>query len=89
MLVNSIVGTVFSELLWLFGCFYTSSLVATLAISLTIPLTMFADVLLKDVKYDLLFYVGSVPMFLSFFIVAGLTHMNNWDPILVGLKFPN
>lgn len=82
MLVNGIIGTVFSELLWLFGCFYTSSLVATLAISLTIPLTMFADVLLKDVQYDLLFYVGSVPMFLSFFIVAGLTHMNNWDPIL-------
>jgi len=82
MIVNGIIGTVFSELLWLFGCFYTSSLVATLAISLTIPLTMFADVLVKKVYYDLLFYVGSVPMFLSFFIVAALTHMNNWDPIL-------
>ena len=47
MLLNGVVGTVLSELLWLFGCFYTSSLVATLAISLTIPLSMFADVLVK------------------------------------------
>ena len=41
-------STVLSELLWLLGCFYTSSLVATLAISLTIPLTMLADVLVKE-----------------------------------------
>ncbi|XP_023322132.1 solute carrier family 35 member F5 [Eurytemora carolleeae] len=87
MLVNGVVGTVLSELLWLFGCFYTSSLVATLAISLTIPLTMFADVLVKHIQYDDLFYVGSVPMFLSFFIVAVLTHWNNWDPILDGIIF--
>jgi drug/metabolite transporter (DMT)-like permease len=50
MLLNGLVGTVLSELLWLFGCFYTSSLVATLAISLTIPLTMIADVLVKAAR---------------------------------------
>jgi len=87
LLLNGAVGTVLSELLWLFGCFYTSSLVATLAISLTIPLTMFADVLVRAVHYDLLFYVGSVPMFLSFFIVAVLTHWNNWDPIREALAW--
>lgn len=81
MTVNGLVGTVLSELLWLFGCFYTSSLVATLAISLTIPLTMLADVLVKEVVYDRLFYLGAVPMFLAFFIVALLTHWDNWDPI--------
>ncbi len=48
MVVNGLIGTVLSELLWLLGCFYTSSLVATLAISLTIPLTMLADVLVKE-----------------------------------------
>lgn len=31
------------------GCFLTSSLIATLALSLTIPLTMMADVLWKGV----------------------------------------
>ena len=48
---------------------------------------MFADVLVKHVVYDQLFYVGSVPMFLSFFIVAVLTHYDNWDPILEALVY--
>ena len=84
--MNGVVGTVLSELLWLFGCFYSSSLIATLSISLTIPLTTFADVLVKKVKYDHLFYIGSIPMFLSFFLVAMVSHWNNWDPILECLK---
>jgi len=87
MLVNGIIGTVLSELLWLFGCFYTSSLIATLSISLTIPLTTAADVVKFKIKnetksFDTLFYIGSVPMFLSFFLVAMVSHWNNWDPIL-------
>ena len=86
MLINGIIGTVLSELLWLFGCFYTSSLIATLSISLTIPLTTFADVLVKKVSYSNLFYIGSIPMFLSFFLVAMVSHWNNWDPILDLLK---
>ncbi|KAK3083091.1 hypothetical protein FSP39_013752 [Pinctada imbricata] len=45
--INGIIGTVLSELLWLWGCFLTSSLIATLSLSLTIPLTMLADVVLK------------------------------------------
>jgi len=85
MLVNGVVGTVLSELLWLFGCFYTSSLIATLSISLTIPLTTFADVLVKKVAYDQLFYIGSIPMFVSFFLVAMVSHWDNWDPMLEGL----
>ena len=76
-----------SELLWMFGCFYSSSLIATLSISLTIPLTTFADVLVKRVKYDKLFYIGSIPMFVSFFLVAMVSHWNNWDPILEFLTY--
>jgi len=85
LLVNGVIGTVLSELMWLFGCFYTSSLIATLSISLTIPLTTFADVLVKKVEYDQLFYIGSIPMFVSFFLVAMVSHWDNWDPMLEGL----
>jgi len=85
--LNGVVGTVLSELLWLLGCFYTSSLLATLSISLTIPLTTFADVLVKRVEYDRLFYVGSLPMFLSFFLVALLSHWDNWDPMLEAITW--
>ena len=86
LLLNGVIGTVLSELLWLFGCFYTSSLIATLSISLTIPLTTFADVLVKRVDYDNLFYIGSIPMFVSFFLVAMVSHWNNWDPVMEGLQ---
>ncbi|KAK7502422.1 hypothetical protein BaRGS_00006375 [Batillaria attramentaria] len=86
ILINGLIGTVLSEILWLWGCFLTSSLVATLALSLTIPLTMIADVLIKDVDYSLLFYLGSIPIFMAFFVVTFLTHWENWDPVFVGLK---
>jgi len=39
-IINGIIGTVISELLWLWGCLLTSSLMATLAIGLTIPLSI-------------------------------------------------
>jgi len=39
LILNGLVGTVLSELLWLWGCFYTSSLLATLSVGLTIPMS--------------------------------------------------
>ena len=32
------------------------------------------------------FYVGTVPVFLAFFAVSLLTHYENWDPVLLGVK---
>ncbi|PSN47358.1 Solute carrier family 35 member F5 [Blattella germanica] len=69
------------------GCFLTSSLVATVAISLTIPMTMFADIVFKKVvDYPFMFYIGAVPMFLAFFAVTLLVHYENWDPVLEGIR---
>ncbi|ESO82179.1 hypothetical protein LOTGIDRAFT_179913 [Lottia gigantea] len=84
--VNGLIGTVFSEFLWLWGCFLTSSLIGTLALGLTIPLTMIADAIMKEVHYSWIFYAGTVPIFLSFFAISFLTHYENWDPVLIGLK---
>ncbi|ODN05339.1 Solute carrier family 35 member F5 [Orchesella cincta] len=87
LVVNGIIGTVFSEVLFFssiqinLGCFLTSSLIATLAISLTIPMSMVADVIFKKVSYSWLFYIGSVPVFFSFFAVTMFTHYENWDPV--------
>ena len=33
-----------------------------------------------------MFYVGSLPVFLSFFGVVVLSYWENWDPVLLGLK---
>ena len=87
LVVNGVIGTVLSELLWLLGCFYTSSLIATLSIGLTIPLSIIADIVWKQKTYHAIFVVGAIPMFISFFIIALLTHYQDWDPLLDFCKY--
>lgn len=82
LLLNGIIGTVLSEILWLWGCFYTSSLIATLAIGLTIPLSIIADIVWRGQTFEPLFLAGVVPMFFSFFVITMLTHYQDWDPVL-------
>ncbi|XP_014673949.1 PREDICTED: solute carrier family 35 member F5-like [Priapulus caudatus] len=84
--VNGIIGTVLSEFLWLWGCFLTSSLVATLSLSLAIPATILTDVFMNRVDYSWQFFAGSVPVFVSFICVAVLSHYETWDPILVAVR---
>ncbi|XP_055005760.1 solute carrier family 35 member F5 isoform X1 [Boleophthalmus pectinirostris] len=86
ILINGLIGTVLSEFLWLWGCFLTSSLIGTLALSLTIPLSIMADICMQKVRFSWLFFAGAIPVFLSFFIATLLCHYNNWDPVLVGLR---
>ena len=87
LIVNGVIGTVLSELLWLLGCFYTSSLIATLSIGLTIPLSIIADIVWKQKSYHAIFVVGAIPMFISFFIIAMLTHYQDWDPLMDFCKY--
>ncbi|KAH3706102.1 solute carrier family 35 member F5-like isoform X2 [Dreissena polymorpha] len=86
IVVNGLIGTVLSEFLWLWGCFLTSSLIATSALSLITPLSMIADVFIKGVSYTWLFYVGTVPVFVAFIAIGCLTHFESWDPVLVLVK---
>lgn len=84
--INGVVGTVLSDFLWLWGCFLTSSLIATTSLSLVTPLTMLADVVIRGDHYTWLFYVGSLPIFVAFFGVSCLTHYESWDPMLLLVK---
>ncbi|XP_068102440.1 solute carrier family 35 member F5 isoform X2 [Hyperolius riggenbachi] len=86
LVINGLVGTVLSEFLWLWGCFLTSSLIGTLALSLTIPLSIIADICMQKVSFSWVFFAGALPVFISFFIVTLLCHYNNWDPVMVGLR---
>ncbi|XP_024869840.1 solute carrier family 35 member F5 [Temnothorax curvispinosus] len=86
LIINGLIGTVLSEVLWLWGCFLTSSLVATMAVSLTMPMSMVADVLLKKVEYPCIFYLGSIPMLLAFLTVSLLSYYDNWDPVMDLIK---
>lgn len=86
IIINGLIGTVLSEFLWLWGCFLTSSLIGTLALSLTIPLSIIADMCMQKVQFSWLFFAGAIPVFFSFFIVTLLCHYNNWDPVMVGVR---
>ncbi|XP_063115041.1 solute carrier family 35 member F5 isoform X2 [Cavia porcellus] len=86
IIINGLIGTVLSEFLWLWGCFLTSSLIGTLALSLTIPLSIIADMCMQKVQFSWLFFAGAVPVFVSFFIATLLCHYNNWDPVMVGIR---
>lgn len=63
------------------GCFLTSSLIASVAISLTVPMTMFADVVLKQVHYSVTLYLGALPVCLAFLAIILLAHWENSDPV--------
>ncbi|KAJ1671749.1 hypothetical protein GGF38_000562 [Coemansia sp. RSA 25] len=69
--VNALIGTFLSDYLWLLAMLMTSPLVVTLGLSLTIPLSMAGDILLKDLNVSLPYYIGAL-MILSAFIVANL-----------------
>ncbi|XP_053553979.1 solute carrier family 35 member F5 isoform X2 [Bombina bombina] len=86
IVINGLIGTVLSEFLWLWGCFLTSSLIGTLALSLTIPLSIIADMVMQKVHFSWVFFAGALPVFISFFIVTLLCHYNNWDPVMVGIR---
>lgn len=86
LMLNGFLGTVISEALWLWGCFLTSSLIGTVSLSLTIPMTMLADVFFKRVSYPCLFYLGTIPMLLSFIALTLLSHYDNWDPVFDVLR---
>lgn len=81
LVLNAVVGTVLSELLWLWGCFLTSSLMATLSLGLVIPLTMAWDMTINKMKFSWLFIVGVIPVFVAFVAVSVLTHFGEWDPV--------
>ena len=48
--VNLVACTFVSEVLWLWGCLLTSSLVATSALTLKVPLNVMANMTLKQVR---------------------------------------
>ncbi|XP_017079070.1 solute carrier family 35 member F5 [Drosophila eugracilis] len=82
LFLNGLIGTVLAEALWLWGCFLTSSLIGTLAMSLQIPLAIMFDVLLKNKPYSPMFYMGSIPIFVALVFVSLLMRNDDSDPLM-------
>ena len=82
LILNAVIGTLLSEILWLWGCFLTSSLLATLSLGLVAPLSMAFDIIVKKVQFSYLFFLGVVPILVSFVVVSLLTHYEGYDPVM-------
>lgn len=76
LLINSLLGTVISELLWLWATLLTSPLISTLALSLTIPLSLLADKVfgLRKAHFTWLYIVGTLLVLMAFFLVNLATY---------------
>ncbi|XP_042039778.1 thiamine-repressible mitochondrial transport protein THI74-like [Salvia splendens] len=70
ILLNGFVGSVISDYLWALSVVWTTPLVATLGMSLTIPLAMFADMLIHKRHYSAIYILGCIQVFAGFIIAS-------------------
>ncbi|KAL2317985.1 hypothetical protein Fmac_031861 [Flemingia macrophylla] len=75
VIANSICSSVISDYLWALSIIWTAPLVATLGMSLTIPVAMIADMVIHGSKYSALYIIGCIQVF------AGFTLANLSDKI--------
>ncbi|KAF3446165.1 hypothetical protein FNV43_RR11344 [Rhamnella rubrinervis] len=72
LLLNSLVGSVLSDYLWAVSVVWTSPLVATLGMSLTIPLAMVADMVMHGRHFSTIYIFGCIQVFAGF-VMANLS----------------
>ncbi|KAJ3677249.1 hypothetical protein LUZ60_002973 [Juncus effusus] len=71
VLANGLIGSVLSDYFWALSVVWTTPLVATLGMSLTIPLAMMADMIIHGRHYSAVYILGSVQVFAGF-VLANL-----------------
>lgn len=70
LILNALLATVLSDLLWSLSLLLTSPLVAAFSIGLSVPFAMIADLILKKKRFHALYIVGSIIVFVGFILVS-------------------
>jgi len=80
LLINALFGTALSDYLWLQAVLMVSPVIATVGLSLTIPVAMISDMIIKGAHFPAVYIVGSL------FVAVGFITVNT-DPEYVKKAF--
>ena len=82
LVITALLGTVISDMLWLWSTLLTTSLIATLGIGLTTPLALIVDIMVNRQTFSVQFFVGIVLILVSFVLLNVLSFVDYSDPVL-------
>ena len=82
LVFTALLGTVISDMLWLWSSLLTNSLIATLGNGLTTPTALIVDIMVNRQKFSVQFFVGIVLILVSFDVLNVLSFVDYSDPVL-------
>ena len=82
LVITAVLGTVISDLLMLWSTLLTTSLIVTIGLGLTSPVSVLVDIMLNKQKFSVTFFVGVALLGLSFVVLNILCFLEHSDPVL-------